>query len=507
MQFTRIKAGTDGSLGSGPYRRLILKGVTVIDGTGAPAYGPADIVIENDRIHSIISAGRNTDMTQMGQRAEADAQVMDLTGHYVMPGLIDAHAHIPCAEQGPDADYAYKLWLGHGITTVREPGCIGNGLDFSLREARRSDANEITAPRIVAYSAFGAGRGEPFRTPKDAAEWVSGEADKGAKGIKFFGAPPEIFEAAITEANRLGLGTACHHAASDVARVNALTTARWGLSSIEHGYGLPESMFADRRVQRFPGSYNYNNEHDRFAYLGRLWREAAEPGSGLWDDTIAELVSLGTTLDPTLVVYVASRDAARARGREYHRDFSAPQSWKFFQPDPENHGSYFYDWGTEEEVAWKENYRLWMAFVRDFYYRGGRLVVGSDAGFIYNLYGFGLIEEMELLREAGLQPLEIIQCATSAAAGLLGLDDTGAVEPGKRADLLVTAENPLANLKTLYGHGHLRMSADGTLSRSGGVTHTIKDGVVFDAVRLRSDVRDVVAGERERLGVPAPYTP
>lgn len=507
MQFTPTVAGADGSAGRGPYRRLVLRGVHVIDGTGAPAYGPADIVIEGGKISAVVSAGRNTDMTQFGQRTDTDAEVLDLHGQYVMPGLVDAHAHIGCAEQGPDADYHYRLWLGHGITSVREPGCLGNGVGFTVREAQRSAANEITAPRIVPYAAFGADRREPFRAPRDAEQWVAGQAELGARGIKFFGAPPEIFQAGLAEANRLGLGSACHHAPSDVARVNALTTARWGLGSIEHGYGLPEAMFTDRRVQRFPGGYNYNDEHDRFAWLGRLWREAAEPGSRMWEETIDELVSLGTGIDPTLVVYIASRDAARARGREYHRAYSAPQSWQFFQPDPSSHGSFFYDWGTEEEVAWKENYRLWMTFVRDFCLRGGQLTTGSDAGFIYNLYGFGLIEEMELLREAGLHPLEIIQCATANGARLLGLENTGTLEPGRTADLLVTDENPLANLKVLYGHGHLRMQADGTLTRVGGVRHTVKDGVVFDAEQLRADVREQVAAERERLGVPAPFTP
>ncbi|GAA1749101.1 amidohydrolase family protein [Nonomuraea bangladeshensis] len=505
-KFSQIKPGTGSGSGQGPYRRLVLRGVTVIDGTGGPAYGPADVVIEKGRIDAIVSSGRITDITQMGQTTQEADVVLDLEGHYVLPGLVDAHAHIGTAEQAPAADYVYKLWLGHGITSVREPGCIGNGVGFTVREAARSEANEITAPRIVPYAAFGGERGEPFRTPYDAQQWVQQAAEKGAKGVKFFGAPPEIFQAALAEAKRLGIGSACHHAASDVARVNALMTARWGLTSIEHGYGLPEAMFADRRIQRFPATYNYNDEHDRFAYLGRLWREAAEPGSRVWDETLDELVALGTTLDPTLVVYVAARDAARARGgREYHRDYSAPQSWAFFQPSPASHGSFFHDWGTEEEVAWKENYRLWMAFVRDFYLRGGRLTLGSDAGFIYNLYGFGLIEEMELMREAGLHPLEIIQCATANGAALLGLADTGTLEPGKVADLLVTAENPLANLKTLYGHGHLRVAPDGTPARVGGVTHTIKAGVVFDAARLRAEVRDLVAEERERLGAGTPF--
>lgn len=504
LKFTPITPGTQVPTRTRPGR-LVLRGVTVIDGTGGPPYGPADVVIEGDRISAIVSAGRNTDITQMGQTTPDADQVIDAPGAYVLPGFVDAHAHIGCAEQGPNADYIYKLWLGHGITSIREPGSIGNGLDFTLGEAGRSERGEIDAPRIVPYVAFGSDRTEPFRSPRDGQEWVQRAAEKGAKGIKFFGAPPDILRAAIGEANALGLGSACHHAVSDVARANALTTARWGLGSIEHGYGLAEAMFTDRRVQRFPGDYNFNDEHDRFKYLGQLWREAAGPGSSIWEETVDELVSLGTTLDPTLVVYVAARDAARARGREYHRDFTSPQSWQFYQPSPTSHGSFFSDWGTEEEVAWKENYGLWMSFVKDFYLRGGRLTLGSDAGFIFNLYGFGLVEEMELLREAGLHPLEILQCASVNGAELLGLRDTGTLEPGKIADIVVVDENPLTNLKTLYGHGHLRVDQHGA-RRVGGVRYTIKGGIVYDAAKLRNEVRALVKDERERLGLRDPFT-
>ncbi len=204
MSISPITPGAEGSLGRGPYPRLVLKNVTVIDGTGAPPYGPADVVIEGESIHSISSAGRNTDLTQLGRTIETTAEVLDLTGHYVLPGLIDAHAHIGFAQQGPGADYIYKLWLGHGITTIREPGAIGNGVPFTLREAARSNTNAITAPRIITYAGFGAGRGEPFRTPKDAQQWISEQAEAGAEGVKFFGAPPAIFEAAITEATDSG---------------------------------------------------------------------------------------------------------------------------------------------------------------------------------------------------------------------------------------------------------------------------------------------------------------
>ena len=85
-------------------------------------------------------------------------------------------------------------------------------------------------------------------------------AAKGADGLKFFGYRPDIMQAAIEEAKRRGLRSACHHAQMDVARVNVLTSARWGLTSMEHWYGLPEALFTDRTVQSYPLDYNYADE-------------------------------------------------------------------------------------------------------------------------------------------------------------------------------------------------------------------------------------------------------
>jgi cytosine/adenosine deaminase-related metal-dependent hydrolase len=155
-------------------------------------------------------------------------------------------------------------------------------------------------------------------------------------------------------------------------------------------------------------------------------------------------------------------------------------------------------------MAWRDNYRRWMAFVNDYKNRGGRVTVGSDSGYIYKTYGFGTIEELEMLREAGFHPLEVIRAATLSGAEVLGADDRiGSVEPGKLADLVVLSENPLANLKVLYGNGHLRLGEDGRLRRVGGVRYTIKGGLVFDAPALLADVRRKVAGEKARRGITA----
>jgi imidazolonepropionase-like amidohydrolase len=143
-----------------------------------------------------------------------------------------------------------------------------------------------------------------------------------------------------------------------------------------------------------------------------------------------------------------------------------------------------------------------MAFVNDYKNRGGRVTVGSDSGFIYQLYGFGTIQELELLREAGFHPLEVIRSATLNGAQALGAADRiGTIEPGKLADLAIVEENPLANLKVLYGTGHIRLGDDDKVRRVGGVKYTIKDGIVYDAKQLLADVRAMVAEEKRKRGI------
>jgi hypothetical protein len=487
--------------GEGPYTQLIIRGVMLIDGTGAPPIGPTDIVVKQNKIVSIQTVGYPGVPIPSDKRPklEAGGTELDCNGMYLMPGFIDMHGHIG-GSQAPDAEYVFKLWMGHGVTTVRDPSA-GNGLDWVLDHKKKSARNEITAPRILAYTAFGQGSKEPISTPEQAIAWVVDNKNKGADGIKFFGANPAIMEAALKKNKELGLRSACHHSQMDVARWNVVSSARAGLTSMEHWYGLPEALFTGQTVQNFRLDYNYQNEQHRFSEAGELWKQAAPPYSDHWNKVMNELLALDFTLDPTFNIYEASRDLHRARRAEWHEEYTLPSLWAFYQPSKISHGSYWHNWGTEEEVAWRDNYKLWMAFVNEYKNRGGRVTTGSDSGFIFQLYGIACIREFELLREAGFHPLEIIRSATWYGAQALGKEkEIGSVEIGKLADFVIVEENPLQNLQVLYGTGAIKLTDDNKVVRVGGVKYTIKDGIVYDAKKLLADVRKIVADAKAKTG-------
>lgn len=488
--------------GDGPYTQLIIRGVTLINGTGAPPMGPMDIVIENNRIVQIQGVGSPGLPINQNRRPvlKAGGKELNCEGMYALPGLIDMHGHIGGTAQGTPAEYVFKLWMAHGITTIRDPSA-GNGLEWVLEHKRKSAANTITAPRIFAYTSFGQGNRGPISNAEQARNWVRENAKKGADGIKFFGASPEVMDAAVRENKALGLRSTAHHAQTDVARWNVLNSARAGMTSMEHWYGLPEALFTDKTIQQYPADYNYNNEQHRFEEAGKLWKQAAAPYSDHWNKVMNELIALDFTLDPTFNIYEANRDLHRARRAEWHEDYTLPSLWKFYEPSYQSHGSYWHNWGTEQEVEWKNNYRLWMSFINEYKNRGGRVTAGSDNGFIYQTYGFGYIRELELLREAGFHPLEVIRSATLYGAQALGMDkEIGSIEVGKLADIMIVNANPLKNLQVLYGTGAIELTKDNKIVRTGGVQFTIKDGIVYDAKKLLADVKKIVDAEKAKTG-------
>src|SRR5690554_5433480 len=143
----------DRTRGEGPFKRLILRGGILVNGEGAPPIGPVDIVIENDRIKDVKVIGYPGVFILESRRPQArpgDHEV-DISEHYILPGFIDVHAHLGGSAKGIPPEYVLKLWLAHGVTTVREPGSF-RGLEWTLEHAERAQRNEIAAPRIIPYA-------------------------------------------------------------------------------------------------------------------------------------------------------------------------------------------------------------------------------------------------------------------------------------------------------------------------------------------------------------------
>jgi cytosine/adenosine deaminase-related metal-dependent hydrolase len=486
--------------GEGPFGTLLIRGATVIEGTGAPPAGPIDIMVEGNRIAALYPGGAPAEQAQSAQR------VIEAQGMYVLPGFVDTHGHNGDPGKAAQPSYGYKLWLAHGVTTVRGVSFYFGSGTPDISDAERSAANTITAPRLIPYAVFGDkwSRGAPD-TPAKAREWVRWAKAQGFWGIKFFNsATPQVLAAALDEAELQQMGTVAHLAQTGVAEVNARTAVESGLDGVTHFYGHFESLLKDSALPYYPEDYNYFDEQSRFGWVARLAPQAVEPGSDKWEDYVDLLVDSDVTLSPTFNIYSASRDVMAAKTRDWHAKYTLPSLMDFYAPSATNHGSYYKDWSSEDEVAWRNFYAKWFDLTKDFHNRGGRVTAGSDPGYIYQTWGFAYIGELEMLREAGLSPLAVIRAATIDGAREIyeprGVEPPmGRIAVGQLADLMIVPENPLANLKVLYGTGHTRLNYEtGTIEQVGGVRWTIKDGIVYDAPALLADVAQMV--EEQRAG-------
>ena len=466
-----VKSGTR-------YDRLVIRNVVIIDGNGTPPSGPVDIIIEGNKISSVQRASRDE------KAYESEQHVLDGTGMYLLPGLINNHVHLQDSRGSMPIpfEYFYKLCLACGVTSVRD---VGSNYDKTIEERRKSQEGLIAAPRIFLYMSVWA------RTPEEARQKVQEVKKQGGDGVKIFSIDRDIMKATMDEAHKLGYRVA-HHAA--VEETDAWDDAEFGVTSIEHWYGVPDAAL--HGSQNFPYWYNFSNENDRFRYAGHLWREA-DPQK--LKKVLQRLVEKGVAWCPTFVIYEANRDLLRAMNQPWFKDYLHPALEEYFKPNPAHHGSYHWNWSTTDEVFWRENYQIWMDAVQDFARMGGVVGVGDDAGFIYMMYGFSLIRELELHQEAGFHPIDVIQNATGNNARILGMEDKlGRLRQGYLADLIIVDENPLENLKYLYPTGVPKVEEGKVITR-GGIKWTIKDGFVYHAPTMLEDVGKIVSEARTKL--------
>ena len=483
----------------GPFNRMVIRGATMIDGTGAPPMGPVDIVIEGDKI---VEVKRFTYAKKNQQLDDKDllkgaTKVIEAQGMYVTPGFINMHTHA----YDP---YAYLLHLAHGVTTVRILTFDDKSSAEVMKQRELSEHNQIVAPRIRLCQSVA-----PVNTPQAAREWIRNAKKRGVDCVGE-GGPKyrDVMAAYLSEANAVGMPSMIHIGFDNT--ITARDAAEMGLDEMEHFYALFESLLKDHSLRDYSPDYNENSEDDRYPKVGALVDQSYGPESEQWKELITFFKKKDFILNPTIIIYQFVYDLMKASNADWMAEYAMPQLWKDFEPNPLKHSGVMAALTSVDEARWQRYLNKWMRFIYDYNLAGGRVTVGTDANSVYQLEGFSYIEEMILLQQAGLTPLEVIRSATLYGAESIFQPykpngrpiEYGVIRPGLKADLVLMTENPLADFKPMYGTGTVRLDRETEkISRVKSIRYTVKNGVVYDSPELLSQVRQMVEKSKQETGI------
>jgi imidazolonepropionase-like amidohydrolase len=390
-----------------------IAGATLIDATGAAPLPDAVVIVRDTRIAAV--GPRATTPVPAGMRT------IDGRGQTLLPGLWEMHTHASGVEFGPAT-------LAAGITTARD---CGGEFDYLVADRDAIDRDRLPGPRWLLAGLVDSGGSKAFGhvtadTPEEGRAVVDRYHAAGFPQMKLYTyLTPEVVKAIAAEAHRLGMTVTGHVP-------QALTTREGiedGMDQINH-LNYVTSML---RPPPTPGQAP--------AARGTGGPGQATPldlQSAYAQDAIQFLLAHHTVVDPT-----ASWGEMASHSKDV--DLASFEPGILTAPavlDAKFRGM------TNASTADQMHARLGQteAVIRALHQAGVTIVPGSDTG----LVGFGLHREIEIYAEAGLTPMEVIQSATIVSARAMGLDkDTGTIEVGKRADLILVSGDPLADIKVL----------------------------------------------------------
>jgi imidazolonepropionase-like amidohydrolase len=450
QQFIRVEAPV-----------IALTHVRVIDGTGAAPLDDQTIVIAEGKIQSIAPSATAAVPT--------GAQILDLKGYAVLPGLVGMHDHMFFPMGGTPPMYSNmgtsfpRLYLALGVTTIRTTGSVAPYTDLEIK--RLIDGGRMIGPKmhITAPYLEGAGAFTPvmhqLTGPDDARRMVNFWADSGATSFKaYMNITRDELRAAVEEAHKRGLKVTGH-----LCSIGYREAAEIGIDNLEHGL-LPDSEFVpNKQPDKCPG-----------AAVSASLRQL-DLNSPAAQNTIRTLVAKNVALTSTLPVFEAGAPLTQS-GIGAAGAVLNPRMLNVMNPDARvryltARSRIAADSPTPALV------RKSMDFERAFVAAGGLLIAGLDpTGNGGIVAGFGDLREVELLVEAGFTPLEAIKIASLNGAKFLGEDARiGSIAPGKQADLMIVKGNPAANISDIEK-----------------VEIVFKDGVGYDSEKLIQSVQGLV---------------
>src|SRR5438094_2071635 len=422
--------------------RLAVSGATVFDGTGRPPIENATVLIEGDRVVSVGSAATTP--------IPRGATIIDGKGKFVTPGLVDMHVHVYTPEK-----WHPELFLAAGVTTVLDLGGqlhdVAGYRTLIESGARPGPRILFTGPMLEEGEMYGgfAGFCRRFDSTNTEAE-VDALADAGVDAIKLYvTVRPDTARRACARAHARGLPVFMHqHATWGVEAALA------GIDSVEHvnvfGQLAPQGFWLAEPAKLNP-----------FEYGGWLWRwlDDLDPRADAVRRLDDRLIAAGTALDPTLVLYAARPGALGDDVGDTSMD--DPERTKLLPLLPAPVGQELVGRWAERrtaargasEVTRGKTRRAWdnmLEVVGGFHRAGGVVLAGTDCPNVAIVSGYSLHRELELLVRAGLSPMEAILAATRRPAERLGKRDLlGTIMPGRSADLLVLAADPLADIRNV----------------------------------------------------------
>jgi len=443
---------------------VALTHVRVIDGTGAAAREDQTVILSKGKIESVSAAG--------AANVPKDAQVLDLHGYSVIPGLVGMHDHLfyPLA-RGIFGEMAFsfpRLYLAGGVTTIRTTGSLEPYTDLEIK--KKVDAGEIPGPKTHVTGPYLEGAGSwalqmhELTGPEDATRTVNYWLDEGVDNFKaYMFITPEELSAAIAAAHKRGAKVTGH-----LCSIGWRQAADLGIDDLEHGIFVDTEFLAAKKAGQCP-----EKSEDPVGMA------ALDVNSGPLHDMIQHLVEKHVAVTSTLPVFEMGAFAGRPTIEQRVLDVLTPDARTTLLRNrvrSSDAARLKQQYGTEIS-PWPAAYKKELEFEYAFAKAGGLLLAGLDpTGMGGVVAGFGDQREVELLVEAGFTPVEAIHIATANGAQYLGeLARIGTIAAGKQADVVVIKGDPSKKIEDIE---HVEI--------------VFKDGVGYDSAKLIESARETV---------------
>jgi hypothetical protein len=441
----------------------VLQHVRIVDGTGVAALEDQTILIEGNKISSI-----GPDVT-----VPSNAEIFDLTGYTVLPGLVGMHDHLYYLQR-PNTDSegsepptllpqmtfsAPRMYLANGVTTIRTAGSVEPYADINLRHL--IDSGSLIGPHIEPTAPYLQGPSEIFMQmhtltgPDDATAFVKFWAASGSTNFKaYMHITRAELGAAIQAAHALHLKVTGH-----LCSVTYPEAAELGIDNLEHGFFVNTQLDPDKQpdqCSRETGSTT----------LAKMTPDSPEAAS-LIKLLVDHHVAITSTL-PVFEANLAGKPVLRAKALAT----LTPQALEAYLYNRNRRNTAPDSPALQRSTT---NYKNGALLEHKFVEAGGLLIAGLDpTGNGATLPGFGDQHEVELLvTDAGFTPAEAIKIATLNGAIYLGEQDhIGSVQVGKDADLMVVKGNPLAHITDIEN-----------------VEFVIEGGIAYDSIKLLESVK------------------